>query len=334
MLEAQAAGRVDGQLAHRHPPRRLAAEDEGGRLLEALLRRGVRLCAGAESGRQASRPGRRRDDARRARQERHLLHAAPSSSAIPTRRPDEISQTIALGARLKLMGAEMVQFHRLRMWPPAPITTLTPAGRLRPRLAAHRVSVPPGPGRAHRGDPLGQSLLQRLLRPRDHRRHRRPVGAGGDVLPPCGDPGAVHRGRPGPAYPWRPHRRLLRRPGGSGLPEARRASWDPTSAAHKTWLAMRPLFRRRSPMRRLHAETRSLVEGLFGYEEWRVHFVTGVPTPEPAAARRHHLVGLPFAARLGQTAIEACGPAGADHRPARAAHPHPGARSVRQVRLV
>lgn len=33
----------------------------------------------------------------------------------------ELSATIRLGARLKLIGAETVQFHRLRLWPPAPL---------------------------------------------------------------------------------------------------------------------------------------------------------------------------------------------------------------------
>jgi radical SAM superfamily enzyme YgiQ (UPF0313 family) len=35
----------------------------------------------------------------------------------------ELSQSIRLGARLKLIGAETVQFHRLRLFPPAPLTT-------------------------------------------------------------------------------------------------------------------------------------------------------------------------------------------------------------------
>src|SRR6266545_23485 len=41
----------------------------------------------------------------------------------PDERAEELSEAIALGARLKLLGADIVQFHRLRMWPPAPITT-------------------------------------------------------------------------------------------------------------------------------------------------------------------------------------------------------------------
>ena len=36
--------------------------------------------------------------------------------------PEEVSASIASGARLKLLGAEIVQFHRLRLWPPARLT--------------------------------------------------------------------------------------------------------------------------------------------------------------------------------------------------------------------
>jgi hypothetical protein len=36
--------------------------------------------------------------------------------------PAELSATLALGARLKLLGVETVQFHRLRLWPPARLT--------------------------------------------------------------------------------------------------------------------------------------------------------------------------------------------------------------------
>lgn len=39
----------------------------------------------------------------------------------PDETPAELSATMALGAELKLMGAGMVQFHRLRTWPPAPL---------------------------------------------------------------------------------------------------------------------------------------------------------------------------------------------------------------------
>ena len=41
----------------------------------------------------------------------------------PTETAEELSSTIALGAELKLIGAGMVQFHRLRTWPPAPLAS-------------------------------------------------------------------------------------------------------------------------------------------------------------------------------------------------------------------
>jgi len=37
----------------------------------------------------------------------------------PDETPDEVSQTIRLAARMKVLGAEIVQFHRLRIWPPS-----------------------------------------------------------------------------------------------------------------------------------------------------------------------------------------------------------------------
>jgi radical SAM superfamily enzyme YgiQ (UPF0313 family) len=36
--------------------------------------------------------------------------------------PEELSETIALGSQLKLIGAETVQYHRLRFFPPAPMS--------------------------------------------------------------------------------------------------------------------------------------------------------------------------------------------------------------------
>jgi radical SAM superfamily enzyme YgiQ (UPF0313 family) len=40
----------------------------------------------------------------------------------PDETPEELSATVALGADLKLQGAGMIQFHRLRTWPPAPLS--------------------------------------------------------------------------------------------------------------------------------------------------------------------------------------------------------------------
>jgi hypothetical protein len=37
---------------------------------------------------------------------------------------EELSETIGFGAYLKLLGAETIQFHRLRAWPPAPLSKL------------------------------------------------------------------------------------------------------------------------------------------------------------------------------------------------------------------
>ena len=41
---------------------------------------------------------------------------------LPEESPEEVSATLTMGARLKLLGAEIVQYHRLRLWPPARLT--------------------------------------------------------------------------------------------------------------------------------------------------------------------------------------------------------------------
>jgi hypothetical protein len=40
----------------------------------------------------------------------------------PDETPEELSKTVAMGAEMKLIGAGLVQFHRLRTWPPAPLS--------------------------------------------------------------------------------------------------------------------------------------------------------------------------------------------------------------------
>jgi hypothetical protein len=40
----------------------------------------------------------------------------------PDELPEELSETITMGAELKILGAGMIQFHRLRTWPPAPLS--------------------------------------------------------------------------------------------------------------------------------------------------------------------------------------------------------------------
>jgi radical SAM superfamily enzyme YgiQ (UPF0313 family) len=40
----------------------------------------------------------------------------------PDETPEELSKTVAMGAELKVLGAGLVQYHRLRTWPPAPLS--------------------------------------------------------------------------------------------------------------------------------------------------------------------------------------------------------------------
>jgi hypothetical protein len=61
-------------------------------------------------------------------------------------------------------------------------------------------------------------------------------------------------------------------------------SWDMTGDPTLNWRTLRPLFRSLIDHAGLSGEERALIDGLFGYEEWRLFFVTGVPSPEPAAA--------------------------------------------------
>ncbi|GAB1691040.1 B12-binding domain-containing radical SAM protein [Krasilnikovia sp. M28-CT-15] len=58
----------------------------------------------------------------------------------PAESARQLSGTIALGARLKLLGAETVQFHRLRLFPPSRLTQTAPAGDF--DLDALRIEYP------------------------------------------------------------------------------------------------------------------------------------------------------------------------------------------------
>jgi radical SAM superfamily enzyme YgiQ (UPF0313 family) len=40
----------------------------------------------------------------------------------PSESKAELAASIGMGARLKVLGVETIQFHRLRLWPPAPLT--------------------------------------------------------------------------------------------------------------------------------------------------------------------------------------------------------------------
>jgi hypothetical protein len=40
----------------------------------------------------------------------------------PDETPEELGKTVAMGAEMKLIGAGLVQYHRLRTWPPAPLS--------------------------------------------------------------------------------------------------------------------------------------------------------------------------------------------------------------------
>jgi radical SAM superfamily enzyme YgiQ (UPF0313 family) len=75
----------------------------------------------------------------------------------PDEIPAELSATVSLGARLKLLSVETVQFHRLRTWPPAPLALERPPAEfdLDSLLIEYPfVPAPEGDVEAIRSDPV------------------------------------------------------------------------------------------------------------------------------------------------------------------------------------
>jgi hypothetical protein len=60
--------------------------------------------------------------------------------AFPDETQEELSSTIAMGAELKLIGAGLIQFHRLRTWPPAPLSRSNLAAEF--DIASLRIEYP------------------------------------------------------------------------------------------------------------------------------------------------------------------------------------------------
>jgi len=203
----------------------------------------------------------------------------------PDERAEELSETIALGAKLKLVGAETVQFHRLRMWPPAPITksplpvefdldslrieypfTQVPAehveaihsdnsffsGYFVPETTA---GSPPQLAQVEMFFHHAVSMAPNTVAALGQLTHGALVPAFYEALAAVGP---LHR---------------------------EQLSFDAAEPPHANWRAMRPLFK---ALIEEHAGLsdghKSLIQGLFGYEEWRLHFLYGVPSPEPTAA--------------------------------------------------
>ncbi|MDP9121021.1 MAG: cobalamin-dependent protein [Acidobacteriota bacterium] len=199
---------------------------------------------------------------------------------------EELSATVALGARLKLLGAEMVQFHRLRMWPPAPITT---SGSLPVdfdldslRIEYPFPQVPEDHVDAIRSDnaffsgyfvPETTAGSPSQLAQVEMFFHHAVTMAPYTVAAL----GQLTHGRLVPAF----YEALSAK----GPLKREELSWDPSGRADENWRILRPLFLALiSDHSGLSDEDKTLVLGLFGYEEWRLHFVSGVPAPVPAAA--------------------------------------------------
>ncbi len=203
----------------------------------------------------------------------------------PDEQAAELSQTIALGARLKLLGTETVQFHRLRMWPPAPITTTSlpvdfDLDSL--RIEYPFTSVPAEHVAAIRAD---NAFFSGYFVPETT----------------AGTPAQLAQVE----MFW--HHAVSMAPltvaalgqlAGEGMVTAfygaldevgplrrEQLSWDAVDSPHANWRTLRPLFQ--ALIRRHIVVTdaeRTLIVGLFDYEEWRLHVVAGLPTIEPPPA--------------------------------------------------
>jgi radical SAM superfamily enzyme YgiQ (UPF0313 family) len=202
----------------------------------------------------------------------------------PDEQPEELSESIALGAKLKLLGAETVQFHRLRMWPPAPIT-LSP-GPVEFDLDSLRIEypfpqVPAEHVAAIRGDnaffsgyfvPDTTAGTSAQLAQVEMFFHHAVTLAPFTVAAL----GQLTRGALVPAF----YAALA----AAGSLRREQLSWDPADPPHDNWRVMRPLFTTLVAQAALSDDDRALAAGLFAYEEWRLHVVAGLPTPEPVAA--------------------------------------------------
>ena len=202
----------------------------------------------------------------------------------PDERAEEMSETIALGARLKMMGAETVQLHRLRMWPPAPITTSSlpvefDADSL--RIEYPFLQVPAEHIDAIRADnaffsgyfvPGTTAGTPAQLAQVEMFFHHAVTLAPYTVAAL----GQLTHGGLVPAF----YAALE----SVGPLQREQLTWDGTDLPHGNWRTLRPLFTSLIAHAGLSEEQESLVRGLFGYEEWRLFVAHGLPALEAAAA--------------------------------------------------
>ncbi|HBL32071.1 MAG TPA: hypothetical protein DD490_35050 [Acidobacteria bacterium] len=202
----------------------------------------------------------------------------------PDERADELSASITLGARLKMLGADIVQFHRLRMWPPAPITTTTVPVDFdldALRIEYPFVEVPPSHVEAILSDHdffSGYFVPETLAGTPNQLSQVEMFFHHAVTLAPytVAALGQLTRGGMVGAF----YAALAQ----VGPLKREELSWDATGDPSTNWRAMRPLFLALLAGADLHEGARRLAQGLFGYEEWRFHFLLGMPTPEPPAA--------------------------------------------------
>lgn len=225
-------------------------------------------------------------------------HGISCTTSFVLGQPDEtaaeMSETVALGARLKLLGAETVQFHRLRMWPPAPIT----AAQLPVEFDLDSLRIeypfPQVPAEDVEEIRSDNSFFSGYFVP-DTTAGSPPQLAQVEMffhhavaLAPftVAALGQLTHGGLVPAF----YEALT----AAGPLRREELSWDAANAGDASggplgnWRTLRPLFLALIERAGLSAEEHRVAAGLFGYEEWRLHFVTGGRPPEPAAAEGAH----------------------------------------------
>src|ERR1044072_6925347 len=112
---------MDGEPPHRHQPARVIAQDESGGRLGGV----VGVASASARLQKEMRKGLKREcvvSTIRALSDLGIASTCSFVIGFPDETSAELSSTISLGAELKLIGAGMIQFHRLRTWPPAPLS--------------------------------------------------------------------------------------------------------------------------------------------------------------------------------------------------------------------
>jgi radical SAM superfamily enzyme YgiQ (UPF0313 family) len=201
----------------------------------------------------------------------------------PGETPRQLSPTLGLGARLKLLGAETVQFHRLRLFPPSRLARSAPPGGFdldSLRVEYPFLDVPPEdvvtiradaqffagyfPPRTEAGTPFQLAQVEMFFH---HAVALAPLTvatlacfAGEELVPSFYEALSRH-----------------------GPLERNQLDWE-SGALYRSWLALRPLLTVWLSEMWLAPWQGVLARGVLTYEEQRLRFVKGVPEAHEAEA--------------------------------------------------